>query len=141
MFFNFLNYKFNIKWNNNENIFLLINYSTRLNNEINENFDKNSKKINDIEKLIIDNVDHIENIDDICEKELLSLLLSNSRFFKYYKYVNNWNLIFWLKISIELNFLFMLIIIRNKFYEWKYINNNFSSSSLLLLFLFLFSNI
>ena len=66
-------------------MFLSINCSTRLNNKINKNF----KKIDNIEKLNINNVDYIKNISDICGEELLSLLLSNSRFFKYYKYMNN----------------------------------------------------
>ena len=66
-------------------MFLLTNYSTYSNNKI----DENSEKINNIKKLNIDNVDHIKNINDICGKELLSSSLSNSRSFKYYKYVNN----------------------------------------------------
>ena len=66
-------------------MFLLINYLTRLNDEI----DKNFKKINNIKKLNINNVDYIKNINNICEKKLLLLSLSNSRFSKYYKYVND----------------------------------------------------
>ena len=66
-------------------MFLLINYLIYLNNEI----DKNFEKINNIKKLNVDNINHIKNIIDICEKELLSSLLSNSKFFKYYKYVND----------------------------------------------------
>ena len=58
---------------------------TYSNNEI----DKDFEKINDIKKLIIDNVNRIENVDDICGEKLLSSSLSNLRFFKYCKYMNN----------------------------------------------------
>ena len=71
-------------------MFLLINYSTRLNDKV----DKDFEKIDDIEKLNIDDVNRIESVNDICEEELLSLLLSNLRFFKYCKCVNNWDSMF-----------------------------------------------
>ena len=66
-------------------MFLSANYLTRSNNKIDESF----KKVDNIEKLIIDNVNRIKSINDICEKKLLLSLLSNSKSFKYYKCVNN----------------------------------------------------
>ena len=66
-------------------MFLLINYSTRSNNRIDEDF----KEINNIKKLkTINNVNRIDNINNIYEKKLLFLSLSNSRFLRYYKCVS-----------------------------------------------------
>ena len=81
---NFLNYRLNIRYSDDKNMFLSASYLTRLNNKVN----KGSKEANDIKELTIDSV-YIENIDNTCEKELLLLSLSNSRSSRYYRYINN----------------------------------------------------
>ena len=66
-------------------MFLLTSYLIRLNNKVDK--DSKFKKTNSIKELTIDSVNYIENIDNTCEKELLSLSLSNSRFSRYYYWI------------------------------------------------------